>query len=126
MFVQGAAERDRVDLAAVALVPARDDESSARDPVSRIPTLPRAPFSPQPILVGVAELLENGRCDLCSRGLAVGHGVEAEMVLHNVGHGLCIGSATGPAAPDCVVYPGELVCHAVRDVCAGRCAGVGS
>lgn len=100
--------------------------SPALETVSAVfPTVPCAPFSPQPVLVGVAELLEDGRCDLCSRGLAVGHGVEAEVVLDNIGHGLCVGSAAGSAAPDCVVYPGELVCHAVRDVCAGRCARVG-
>lgn len=50
----------------------------------------------------------------------------AQLVLHNVGDGLCVGGGAGPAAPDGVVDAGQLVCHSIGDVCAGRGSGVGA
>lgn len=45
---------------------------------------------PQLVLVGIANLLEDGSGGLCRRGLSVAHVEEAELVLHNVGDGLCV------------------------------------
>lgn len=51
---------------------------------------------------------------------------EPKLVLHNVGDGLGVSGGPGSAAPDCVVYSGELVGYTVGNVCASRCAGIGS
>lgn len=51
---------------------------------------------------------------------------EPKLVLHNVSDGLGVGGGPGSAAPDCVVYSGELVGYTVGNVCASRCAGIGS
>lgn len=52
--------------------------------------------------------------------------VQSQLVLHHVGDGLCIGGGAGAAAPDGVVYLGQLVGYAVGDVGACGCTGVGS
>lgn len=80
----------------------------------------------QPVLVSVADLLENRCGGLGCWRLAVHHGEQAKLVLYDVGNGLCVGGGTGAAAPDCVVHPGQFVSYAVRDVCASCCAGVGA
>jgi len=50
--------------------------------------------SPKVVLVAVAYLLEYGCSRLRGRGLAVGSGVEAKIVLYNICHGLRIGGRT--------------------------------
>lgn len=45
----------------------------------------------QAVLVGVADLLEDGGGSLGHGGLAVAHGVQAELVLDDVGDGLGVG-----------------------------------
>lgn len=82
--------------------------------------------TPQSVLVGIANLLEDGSGRLGSGRLAAVHGEESKLVLYDIGDGLCVSGTTGSAAPYCVMYSGKLVGYAVRNVCAGGCAGVGS
>lgn len=76
--------------------------------------IPEAPFppifhqdsphhSPQLVLIRITQLLEQRRRRLRARRLPVLHAVHAEVVLHDVGHGLRVGRRAGPAAPDGVV-----------------------
>lgn len=81
---------------------------------------------PQAVLVGVADLLEDGSGRLCGRGLAVAHGKHAELVLYDIGHGLCVGGRAGTAAPDGIGNSGQLIRHSVGDVGAGRRSRVGT
>lgn len=79
--------------------------------------------SPQLILIRITQLLEQRRRRLRARRLPVLDAVHAEMVLHDIGHGLRVGRRAGPAAPDGVVHLRQLVGHAVGDV--GACGGAG-
>lgn len=82
--------------------------------------------SPQRILVRIAQLLEDGRRRLGAGRLAVHHVEETQLVLDNVGDGLCVGGGAGTAAPDGVGDAGQFVGHAVGDVGAGGGARVGT
>ena len=81
---------------------------------------------PQTVLVGVADLLEDGGGRLCGRGLAVAHGKHAKLVLYDIGHGLGVGCRAGAAAPNGIGNSGQLVRRAVGDVGTGRCSRVGT
>lgn len=83
-------------------------------------------YSPQPVLVRIADLLEDSRGGLGGRRLAVSHGEHAKLVLHNIRYSLCVGSGAGSAAPDRVVHLGQLVCNSVRDVGSGSRSRVGA
>jgi len=82
--------------------------------------------SPQLVLIRITQFLEQRRRRLRARRLPILHPVHAEVVLHDIGHGLRIGRRARPAAPDSVVHLGQLVGHAVGDVGAGGGAGVGA
>lgn len=82
--------------------------------------------SRQAVLVGVANLLEYRRRSLRHGGLAALHGKEAQLVLHNVCHGLRVGGRARPAAPDGVVDPRQLVRHAIRNVGPRRRPRIGA
>lgn len=80
--------------------------------------------SPQLILVCIAQLLKHRGRRLRRRWLAVHHVVHAQLVLYDVRDGLCIGGGAGSATPDGIVDTGQLVCHSVGNVCAGRRSGI--
>lgn len=136
LLVQRAAERDAVYLASVAVIPASNDEAGSVAPcqlcapmivVSRHHPRGRVTlYSREPVLVRVAYLLEDRGCRLCGGLLAVGHGEQSELVLHDVRYGLRVCRRAGAAAPDCVVYLRKLVRHSVRNVGSGRCPRVGA
>lgn len=122
--MKGASQGDRIDLAAVAVVPSGNDQSGTA--AQSAPALPeRLLHLRKLVLVGVAKFLEQRCCRLCSRGLVVGGAVHAQVVLDNVGHRLCVGCRTGSAAPDGVVDLCEFVRDSVCDVCSGRRPTVG-
>lgn len=122
--MQGAAERDRVYLAAVSVVPSGNDESSAAC-TSVTDGRAAMAYSRELVLVGVAQFLEDG-CRRLRRGwLVVGGTVHAEVVLNNVRDGLCVCCGSRSATPDGVVDLCELVGDSVRDVGSGRCSAVG-
>ena len=81
---------------------------------------------PQAVLVGVADLLEDGCRRLCGGGLAVPHGEQPQLVVYDVGHGLCVGRRAGSAAPDRVVDLRQLVGYSVCDVCTGCGSRIGT
>lgn len=87
--MQGASERNRVYLSAVAVVPSGNDESSSAV-TSVTGSRTAVPYSRELILIGVAELLEDGCCSLCGRWLVVGGTVHAQVILHDVRDSLCI------------------------------------
>lgn len=76
------------------------------------------------VLVVVAQLSEDGSGVLCRGVLAGRRGEELEVVVDDIGDGLCVGCGAGPAAPYRVVDLCELVSHSVGDIGSGRCAAV--
>lgn len=93
--MKGTTQGDGVYLATEPLIPASDDETGAVDSIST-QSSPQGVLSGQDVrqtvLVGVADLLEDRGSGLCHGGLAIHHGKESELVLHDVGDSLCIGS----------------------------------
>ena len=77
LFVKGSTEGNAVDLATVALIPARDNETSPGKHNCQLSVAPRKTpprgHLRQLILVCVADLLEDGCGGLCRGGLAACH-----------------------------------------------------
>lgn len=82
--------------------------------------------SRQHVLVRIAQLLEDRGGGLGGWGLSVHHVKQSQLVLDDVGNGLCVGGRAGSATPNGVGDTGQLVCHSVGDVCAGGGSGVGA
>ena len=104
-----AADGDGVDLAALDLVPAGDEDARGEH-----------------VLVVVAQLAEEVGRRLHLGRLAVLHLVRVEEVGHIVGDRLRVGGRAGAADVDALVDRGHLVGRAVRDVHAGRGPAVGA
>lgn len=120
------AQGNGINLAAESLVPASNNQSGAIVTVLVLLLLASVESDHvnlrQLILVSVANLLEDGRGGLRHRRLSVHRREQTQLILHNIGNGLCIGGRTRSAAPDRVMYSRQLVRDSVCNVGSGRCS----
>jgi hypothetical protein len=107
LLVKGSSERNAVNLSAPPVIIPRNNHSRT-----------------ELVLVIVAQFPEDGSGVLCCGGLARRRGEILEVVMDNVGNGLCVRSGSRTTAPYRVVHLCELVSHPIGDIGTGRSAAV--